>query len=354
MSLAYGSASIPPGEDPHRRHRVAEANPGRSPGAAEQEDIAAWARAAGGSSEAASELLGVPRAARVEYAAWKDAYRESGADRVQADILELESPATRIAEFQPSMISGLLQTSEYAREFLHLPCGPLSFGADEDTVDQMIAKRMQRQQVLYQHGKQVQIIMLEAALRARVVSVPTLTGQLDRLLAVAGLPGLELGIIPFEAAVPVFPLSGFRLYDDPVIVESIVGEQQLAEADDVARYEKYLELLREAANTGAEAAAVIRRSIEALRLGTDGPAGPSRGLLAASLSGHSSATSGIAAWLRLLTEPPGSTTAMINRYSRLKLRSVTLCAATGTQAGARLHAVKSLLGGRNIRRSVRS
>jgi len=60
----------------------------------------------------------------------------------------------------------------------------------------------------------------------------------------------------------VFPLSGFRLYDDLVIVESIVGEQQLAEADDVARYEKYLELLREAASTGTEAAAVIRRSLE--------------------------------------------------------------------------------------------
>ena len=39
---------------------------------------------------------------------------------------------------------------------------------------------------------------------------------------------------------PVFPLSGFRMYDDLVIVESIVGEQQLAEADDVARYEKYV------------------------------------------------------------------------------------------------------------------
>ena len=100
---------------------------------------------------------------------------------------------------------------------------------------------------------------------ARVLSVPTLIGQLDRLLAVIGLPTLELGIIPFEAAVPVFPLSGFRLYDAPVIVESIVGEQQLAEADDVARYEKYLELLRDAASTGTEAAAVIRRSLESLQ-----------------------------------------------------------------------------------------
>jgi len=230
-----------------------------------EDDIAAWVGAAGGSPETASELLAVLRGARVEYAAWKDAYRDSGADAVQADILELEAQTTRIAEFQPSMISGLLQTSEYAREFLHLPCGPLGFGADEETIEQMVAKRMQRQQVLYQHGKQVQVVMMEGALRARVVSAPTLAGQLDRLMAVSGLASLELGIIPFEAAVPVFPLSGFRLYDDLVIVESIVGEQQLAEADDVARYEKYLELLRESASTGRDAAAVIQRSLESLR-----------------------------------------------------------------------------------------
>ena len=136
----------------------------------------------------------------MEYAAWKDAYRQSGAGGVQAGILELEAQTTRIAEFQPGMISGLLRTSEYAREFLHLACGPLSYGQDEDEIDWMVAK-----------------------------------------------------------------LSEFRLYDDLVIVESIVGEHQLAEANDVARYEKYLELLRGAASTRTEAAAVIRRSLEGLR-----------------------------------------------------------------------------------------
>jgi hypothetical protein len=146
-----------------------------------------------------------------------------------------------------------------------LACGPLSYGQDENEIDRMVAERMQRQQVLISPAKRVQVVMLEGALRARVVSVPTLVGQLDRLLAVIGLPTLELGIIPFEAAVPMFALSGFRLYDDLIIVEAIVGEQQLAEADDVARHEKYLELLRDAASTGTEAAAVIRRSMETLR-----------------------------------------------------------------------------------------
>jgi hypothetical protein len=230
-----------------------------------EDDIAAWVGATGGSTETAAELAGMLRGARVEYAEWKDAFRESGAGNVQADILELEAQATRIAEFQPSMISGLLQTADYAREFLHLPCGPVSFGADEDAIEQLVAKRMQRQQVLYEHGKQVQVIMLEGALRCRVVSVPTLAAQLDRLAGISGLSTLELGIIPFEAAVPVYPLSGFRLYDDLVIVESIVGEQQLAGADDVARHEKYLEMLREAAATGSAAAPIIRRALNSLR-----------------------------------------------------------------------------------------
>ena len=205
-----------------------------------EEDISAWVGAADGSSETASELLAVLRGARVEYASWKDAYRDAGADGVQADILELEARTTRIAEFQPAQMSGLLQTADYAREDLHLLCGPLSFGSDEDAIEQMVAKRMERQRVLYEHGKQVQVVVLEGALRTRVVSAPTLAGQLDRLLAISGLSSLELRIIPFEVTVPVVPLSGFRLYDALVIVESIAGEQQLAEADDVARYEKYL------------------------------------------------------------------------------------------------------------------
>jgi len=86
-------------------------------------DIAAWAGAGGAAPEKAGDLLAMLRGARVEYAAWKDAYRDSGAGGVQADILELEAQATRIAEFRPGMISGVLQTSEYAREFLHLACG---------------------------------------------------------------------------------------------------------------------------------------------------------------------------------------------------------------------------------------
>lgn len=230
-----------------------------------EEDVTAWAAATGASTEAVAELLGMLRSARVESVTWKDAFREAGADGVQADILAYEAQSARIAEFQPAMISGLVQTAEYAREMLRLPCGPLSFGASEDELERMVDVRLQRQRVLSGHDHQVTVIMLQAALRSRVVSVPVLAGQLTWLMSASGLSALELGIIPDEAALPVYPLSGFRLYDDLVIVESIERELELAEGDQVARYEKYLGQLREAASIGGDAAAIIRRALDDLR-----------------------------------------------------------------------------------------
>jgi hypothetical protein len=43
-----------------------------------EDGIAAWVGAAGAAPETAGGLLAMLRGARVEYSAWKDAYRESG------------------------------------------------------------------------------------------------------------------------------------------------------------------------------------------------------------------------------------------------------------------------------------
>jgi hypothetical protein len=142
--------------------------------------------------------------------------------------------------------------------------GPLSYGQDEDQIDQMAASRMQRQQVLYQPAKRVQVVMLEGALCARMVWAPALAGQLDRLLAVIGLSTLDLGIIPFEAAVPVFPLSGFRLYD-LVIVESIVGSSSSPRPMMSRAMKSTWSCWEMRTGTGSEAAAVIRRSLDSVR-----------------------------------------------------------------------------------------
>ena len=107
------------------------------------------------------------------------------------------------------MISGLLQTSEYAREFLHLACGPLNYGEDE--IDRMVAKRMQRQQVLYQPAKRVQVVMLEGALRACVWGIGVNAGVFPRGHGeLGGLVAAHLVAAPLVAAHPGGRLTGVQ------------------------------------------------------------------------------------------------------------------------------------------------
>lgn len=223
-----------------------------------EDEVRAWAHATGGGVAEVLSLLDAARAERTEF-------KTVGVSAVQAEILALELQATRIGEFQPSMMSGLVQTAEYAKEALHIPSGPSAFGASEDDIQRMIATRMQRQGVLYDPTRRVQVVMLESALRVRLCSTATLAGQLDRLLALAGLPSLELTIVPFDVPLPVFPM-GFRVYDDDlVIVESISDESRIEDADNVATYVKLFDLLRQTGVTGEEAASLIRSAIADLR-----------------------------------------------------------------------------------------
>lgn len=152
-----------------------------------------------------------------------------------------------------------VQTAAYARELLSLPCGPSSAGATAEDIEAIVGERIKRQDVLYQPAKNIQVVMGEAALHTRFGTMQTLLGQLDRLIAVIGLAGVELGVIPFSTPLPVYPLTGFTLYDDMVLIESIAGQQRLEAANEVALYERFFDQLREAAATGPDAIALIRR-----------------------------------------------------------------------------------------------
>lgn len=231
-----------------------------------EDDLAAWGEAVGADASVIEELRELRARATAEYATWKDSFRVARATGKQASILEIEARATRIGEFQPALVPGLLQTAAYAREMLSLPCGPLRFGSDQDDLEGMIAKRMERQRILYDPHKQVQLVMLEAALRARVCSTDTLAGQLDRLIAVAGLASVELGIIPFEADLPVWPIASFMIYDrDLVVAETITGEQRLSDPNEVAAYDEFFGLLRNNAASGQDAVTVIQRALAEVR-----------------------------------------------------------------------------------------
>lgn len=231
-----------------------------------ERDITQWATATGASSQELDELRELLAAARVEYATFGQLYRRAGSPVAdQASTTARDAETTRIAEYQPAMMPGLVQTAAYAREVLSLPCGPSSSGASADGIEGIVGERIKRQDVLYQPGKRIQLVMGEAALRTRFGALQTLLGQLDRLVAVVGLASVELGVVAFSTPLPVFPLTNFILYDDAVLIESITGQQHLHAADEVALYERFFDQLRGAAAIGPDAVALIHRVAAELR-----------------------------------------------------------------------------------------
>jgi hypothetical protein len=230
-------------------------------------DLAEWLEAADASVDVVEELGALLAAARIEYATVRQLFRRhGGAVEDQASIRTLEAQATRVAEFQPAMVPGLAQTAEYAREVLSLPVGPAAFGASAADIEAMVSERIRRQEILYQPGKQVQLIMGEAALHHRFGPLETLIGQLDRLAAIAGLATVELSVLPFATPLPVFPLGTFDLHDNNMVfIETLSGEQRLDEPEEVSLYVRFLDLLRDTAVTGRDAVTLIRRIMAELR-----------------------------------------------------------------------------------------
>lgn len=233
-----------------------------------EDDLNAWADATHADNEQRREVEELLSAARIEYATYRGVQRRPGglAGR-HAERGRWEAATTHIAEYQPAMLPGLVQTSSYARELLTAPLSSMMGISDADA-DALVAERMKRQDLLYQPGRRIEVIVGEAALWNAPGSVDTLINQLDRLAMFAGLPSVEFGVVPHDAPMPVPALTGFTICDEEfVLMETLSGEQGLYEPDEVALYTKAFELLRDAAPTGAAAVWLIRRVAERLAEG---------------------------------------------------------------------------------------
>ncbi|QFU92734.1 hypothetical protein YIM_37885 [Amycolatopsis sp. YIM 10] len=226
------------------------------------QDVADWLEAARAHDQRDAVAALLARA-RVENVAFRKVVKESGsAGFLQRLAGGREKQATRICDFLPAMIPGLLQTPAYTRELLSLPSGPASLGAavTDDDLARMVAFRIERQSVLYDNTKTVSFVVGEAALWTRIGGVDTQRGQLDRLHSIAELGTVDLRIVPFTTAMPVFPLHGFRIYDDEAVdIETITGSQTLADPDDVAEYVRFFSHLQAAAVAGRDAVQLIQR-----------------------------------------------------------------------------------------------
>jgi transcriptional regulator with XRE-family HTH domain len=124
-----------------------------------------------------------------------------------APWVEAESVATTIRCFELAVVPGLLQTDEYARGILSTKPN-----TTDDVIDELVAARMNRQQILDRDEPPLLwIVMGEAVLHGLVGTPAVMQAQLQHLTAMAGRPNITIGIIPASAGAHVGLLGAFAV-----------------------------------------------------------------------------------------------------------------------------------------------
>jgi uncharacterized protein DUF5753 len=126
--------------------------------------------------------------------------------------------------YQNFLVAGLLQTEEYAREILRA-------GNRADQLDELVAIRMERQDILRRDDPPWLIVLLDESVVRRVVgNRDVMRRQLEHLLAVMNQPNVTLRIVPTAGGIyPVgaFNLLTFREETTVAYVEGVHGHGQL-------------------------------------------------------------------------------------------------------------------------------
>ncbi len=218
-------------------------------------DVRTWCEVTDAPEAVAVALRDQLRSVRLDEASRQRRVRGAQRSRL-TDTGDIGQTATTIRIFEVTVVPALLQTAEYAR---HVLIAAAELGRTWVDTDLAVQARMELQRVLYTPGKQIEIMLTESALRLPVCPRDVLRAQIDRLLALQGLPGVRLGMIPLDTQLPVLPMHGFWIIDDVVLIKMMTSEVALREARDLALYHRAADALASVALIGTEARALLSR-----------------------------------------------------------------------------------------------
>lgn len=223
---------------------------------ATEDDVVVWAQAVGAAPDTTDELIRQAIALLERHDDWKQRHR-SGLAAIQEDIRDLEARTKLFRVFEPGIVVGLLQTSEYAR---HVFRKVKRLYSAADQIDAAVRVRMQRQEILYDRTRTFRFVVPESALRSALAPADVMRGQLDRLLAVSTLPNVDFGVIPFGTELPSAPINGFWIYNEAMVgVATMTKDLVLRDPDDIAFYVRAFDDYAKVAEFGEPGREVIIR-----------------------------------------------------------------------------------------------
>lgn len=179
------------------------------------------------------DLLELARQARMR--GWWYEYREV----LRSELVEFEAEAVFIRTREVSVVPGLLQTADYARALFE--------GGQQDRIEQRVAARMRRQEIL--ERVKLCVIIEEAAIRKRIGGSKVMAEQLQHLVDLADRPNIEIRVLPDEAGAHPAMGEAFLLLtfsEDPGLVYLERATESIFQSDPerVAAYEAIYEQLK--------------------------------------------------------------------------------------------------------------
>jgi transcriptional regulator with XRE-family HTH domain len=222
------------------------------------EEVTAWAHVTGANEETLTQLLIHLDEALTEFATWHVTLRP-GLARGQEVAHERELLAAAAHYYQLAVVPGLLQTAEYARRVLQLhdAIGDQDYAA-------AVARRIERQQVLYDEARQFEFLVTEQALRTSIGPQSAIIPQLDRIVQISTLSNVTVGLLPSAVPVSALVMHAFALFEPAtegqppfVIIELAHGEVTVRDPKGVGLYQDRLARLRESAIYDDEARALL-------------------------------------------------------------------------------------------------
>ncbi|MEV5827088.1 Scr1 family TA system antitoxin-like transcriptional regulator [Spirillospora sp. NPDC052242] len=177
-----------------------------------------------------------------------------------AEYKTFEQQARMIRIFEPSLITGLLQTEDYARA--------LFLGGGASDPDPAVAERVGRQTIL--DSAFVMVLLSESALRWPVGSPKIMRAQLAHILDVASRPNVVVHVIPQTFATGAYPGldGGFKLvtgddFGEVVYTESLGGGRLISSPVEVAEFAITFARISAKAIAEHQSAALIKQVMEA-------------------------------------------------------------------------------------------
>ena len=143
-------------------------------------------------------------------------------------FIGLEHEATSMAIWHVDVVTGLLQTEEYARHIIgsYSRVEPVAPGM----IGRLVRVRMRRQQVLNRDGLELSVVLDESVLKRRIGDDSVMYDQLQRLVQEADRPNLTLQVLPLDAQHVVFGESfvifGFG-QDADAMLQDVVSTEHL-------------------------------------------------------------------------------------------------------------------------------